>query len=184
MKSVMKLLFQYWKEEQFMDEISPLPVDFETSVREFLSYLDDELDNPENDEIQKAIIEGEMERISFMWNDLLKIRKNKIDSRVASRLKLNGVPLLDFENDYFSAMSSVLEHYNAHEISISRKTPEITEHAGYVLLRLLEDMKEIMGIDLKVYGPFKKEDIVYLPKENAEILLGKQVAKPVVLGEG
>ncbi len=44
-------------------------------------------------------------------------------------------------------------------------------------------MKEIMGIDLKIYGPFKKEDLVYIPKENADILLEKEVAKSIALGE-
>ena len=50
-----------------------------------------------------------------------------------------------------------------------------------MLLRLQEDMKEIMGIDLKIYGPFKKEDLVYLPKENADILVQKEIAKPIEL---
>lgn len=180
MKGVVKLLFHYWKEEQMIDGVSSLPKDFDKSVKNFLAHLEEELDNPENGELQGFIIQGEMERITFMWEDLLKLRKKKIDALVATGSRLDGV-LLEFENEYYSALAGALDRYKeASNIPVATAS-EPMESTGYLLLRFLEDMKEIMGIDLRVYGPFKKEDLVYLPRENAQILLQKEVVREVAV---
>jgi hypothetical protein len=53
-------------------------------------------------------------------------------------------------------------------------TPEPSEK---VLVRFLQDVPMIAGVDLKEYGPFKKEDIANLPKENADSLVKSGLAK-------
>jgi len=39
------------------------------------------------------------------------------------------------------------------------------------VVRFLQDIPEIVGVDLKIYGPYKKEDVGSLPKENAKALI-------------
>jgi len=41
----------------------------------------------------------------------------------------------------------------------------------YVFVRITSDVPKFVGIDLVEYGPFKKGDVVKLPKENANLLL-------------
>ena len=48
--------------------------------------------------------------------------------------------------------------------------------SNLVVVRLLEDMEQIVGIDLKNYGPFKKEDIATIPEKNAISLVEKNAA--------
>ncbi|OWT33556.1 hypothetical protein BGI41_01815 [Methanobrevibacter sp. 87.7] len=40
-----------------------------------------------------------------------------------------------------------------------------------VLVLIFKDFNEIMGIDEKVYGPFKSQDLVILPKANANVII-------------
>jgi DNA replication initiation complex subunit (GINS family) len=47
----------------------------------------------------------------------------------------------------------------------------------YTLIRVVKDAPELIGIDLKVYGPFQKEDIVNLPRKNARILVNEKFAE-------
>lgn len=43
-------------------------------------------------------------------------------------------------------------------------------------IRMLADLPPIFGIDKKVYGPFKKEDVVFMPEKNAKIFIDKKYA--------
>ena len=47
----------------------------------------------------------------------------------------------------------------------------------YSAIRALRTIPELVGEDLQIYGPFEKEDIVYLPKKNAVILIQERMAK-------
>ncbi len=46
-------------------------------------------------------------------------------------------------------------------------------------LRFLQDMEQIVGVDLKNYGPFKTEDIATIPYENASALISKKLATKI-----
>jgi len=53
------------------------------------------------------------------------------------------------------------------------------ENTEYVKIKILEDTPEIVGADMQDYGPFKSGEIVNLPKENAEIFVGRGKAELV-----
>jgi len=46
-------------------------------------------------------------------------------------------------------------------------------------MRFLQDMEQIVGVDLKNYGPFKTEDIATIPYENASALISKKLATKI-----
>ena len=56
-------------------------------------------------------------------------------------------------------------------------TPKEEMEYKYSLLRILKETPELVGYDMKVYGPFQKEDIVNLPEENAVILVTEKFAE-------
>jgi DNA replication initiation complex subunit (GINS family) len=47
----------------------------------------------------------------------------------------------------------------------------------YTLIRIIKEAPELIGLDLKIYGPFQKEDIVNLPGKNAKILVNENFAE-------
>jgi DNA replication initiation complex subunit (GINS family) len=48
-----------------------------------------------------------------------------------------------------------------------------------VLVRFLQPLPAIMGIDMKAYGPFQPEELATIPRQNAENLIKRGVAKRV-----
>ncbi|MGI0056761.1 MAG: hypothetical protein ACREAK_05235 [Nitrosarchaeum sp.] len=48
-----------------------------------------------------------------------------------------------------------------------------------VVIRFLQDVDEIIGVDLEKYGPFKTEDIATIPYENAQALITKNIVTKV-----
>jgi DNA replication initiation complex subunit (GINS family) len=62
--------------------------------------------------------------------------------------------------------------------------PEITEEEpkeqiDFNLLRFLKKTPPLVGIDLLNYGPFEKEDIAFIPSQNANILIFEKFAEKV-----
>jgi len=45
-----------------------------------------------------------------------------------------------------------------------------------MVVRFVQEVPAIIGVDMKTYGPFKPEDIATLPAENAKILIKKGLA--------
>ena len=52
-----------------------------------------------------------------------------------------------------------------------------------LLIRFLEEHPQLVGVDLKTYGPFKPDDLAALPAENARLIIRKNQAEPVELGD-
>ncbi len=48
-----------------------------------------------------------------------------------------------------------------------------------ILVRFLQPLPAIMGIDMKAYGPFQPEELATIPTQNAENLIKRGIAKPV-----
>jgi DNA replication factor GINS len=46
-------------------------------------------------------------------------------------------------------------------------------------VRFLQDIPEIVGVDLEIYGPFKKEDVASLPLSNAQALEKQGAVKAI-----
>jgi len=47
------------------------------------------------------------------------------------------------------------------------------------VVRFLQSLPAIMGVDMKAYGPFKPEDVASIPKQNAVNLIRRGIAKLV-----
>ena len=50
---------------------------------------------------------------------------------------------------------------------------------NYTLLRFLKETPPLVGVDLINYGPFLKEDIAFLPINNAKILINEKFAEKI-----
>ena len=55
--------------------------------------------------------------------------------------------------------------------------PKRSRESDIVTILVLDDIDSIMGIDEKVYGPFRSQDIVMLPKINANIFVKNRKAR-------
>lgn len=60
-------------------------------------------------------------------------------------------------------------------------SPQIQEkpQVKKITICMLSELPSILGSDNKVYGPFKKEDVVFLPEKNAKIFIAQGHAKEI-----
>jgi DNA replication initiation complex subunit (GINS family) len=70
-------------------------------------------------------------------------------------------------------------------LAITKGRPKVLEsiskrvRSRYIVIRFLEPMEQFMGVDMKRYGPFRREDVAVLPFENARSLIENNHAMEV-----
>lgn len=57
--------------------------------------------------------------------------------------------------------------------------PQPSAKQEFLTVRLLKDLPPLVGVDGRVYGAFKTEDLVSIPRANAETLINRGVAEKV-----
>jgi len=70
-----------------------------------------------------------------------------------------------------------IEILNPDDQFIDLDVPKRARESEIVTILVLDDIGSIMGIDEKVYGPFRSQDIVTLPKINANIFVKNRKAR-------
>ncbi len=98
----------------------------------------------------------------------------KIDNNIAIpniENKMNKNEIIEF-ND----LDHVLEIEKKKKIIKPIEDDTEKESYDYTLIRFLKKTPPLVGIDLKNYGPFEKEDVAFIPYKNAIILLSEKFA--------
>ncbi len=69
------------------------------------------------------------------------------------------------------------------ELTIPKKSTHLQEETDYqyTLVRMVKNTPPLVGVDLKTYGPFEKEDVINLPHKNAIILINEKFAEKIEL---
>ena len=103
-------------------------------------------------------------KASFIYDESPKIEDRTIEEAQVKELNIN--------EDFNQEISELISEY------VSK---EKTNKFNYILVRFLKKTPALVGIDLLNYGPFEKENIAYLPYENAKILLFEKFAQSIEL---
>ena len=125
--------------------------------------------------------------------DLL-FRENEIAKRLLDELRetrlrkilenaKNGIPtaeedLTDEEQTLAKMLNSSLSTFKDKK-SQPESGPPAVEHNELTVVRFLQNIPEIVGTDLRIYGPYKKEDVGSLPTQNAQALIKQGAVKPI-----
>ena len=143
---------------------------FYRELQEFLSQLEEE-----HREYMGKLVDEIMER-----------RRNKVlmqAMRTADSPPLNATPE---EVKLYGETVRVLERYreglgqvHAEETVEPEKEEPVEHEGGMANIRIIKPIPAIMGVDSKQYGPFEEGQEVEIPRETAEILLGKEIAEEV-----
>ena len=87
-------------------------------------------------------------------------------------IKEAQVETLDINKDFSQETSDLVSDYIV---------KEKTDQFNYILVKFLKKTPALVGIDLLNYGPFEKENIAFLPYENAKILIFEKFAQNIEL---
>ena len=132
----------------------------------YLKGLNDELATTDPHTIQGRILVTEKEMTERLLDELKEARLHKILQAAQNRIRVKSADLTEEEitiiNNVRHSISSV------GKIDIQQN---ILVSDGLIVVRFLQDIPEIVGVDMKSYGPFKKEDVASLPIPNAQALV-------------
>lgn len=159
------------------DSIQEINHDFYRSLSDFIGNLKkQEFDGVES-KIKQVIIDTATELTSLLIN----IRLNKISESDNMDFK----NLLDEEKFILDAEVEQRERTEMILSAIINGKSKLLESISQnhktktVVIRFLQEVDEIIGADLKKYGPFKSEDIATIPYENAQALIAKNITTKI-----
>jgi DNA replication initiation complex subunit (GINS family) len=88
---------------------------------------------------------------------------------------------LDLEQFLDAALKGekfTVEEQKTPKSKVKTKKAETSE-PQYLFVRFKTDLPQIIGVDSKTYGPFKKEDVATLPRENALPLIKRDAVQEI-----
>lgn len=87
------------------------------------------------------------------------------------------------ENIFLEKEGMVTEDDSTSKEAVPIEEPPFSEgeDGKLTLIRFIKECPPLVGVDLKDYGPFEKEDVAYLPDKNAQILIYEKIAETIEL---
>ncbi|WP_296887713.1 hypothetical protein [uncultured Methanobrevibacter sp.] len=148
----------------------------EESDDDILDKADKSLDN-EDDEVLNKI--DEISKAKVITDEVREpIEKQVADSKVRMEVK-KEIPKPEVKKENSTQPSDLddIEIIDPDDQFIDLDVPKRTRESEIVTILVLDDVGSIVGIDEKVYGPFRSQDIVTLPKINANIFVKNRKAR-------
>jgi DNA replication factor GINS len=171
-------LYRAWKEEIGGTVLQPLPSDFYQRTTVYLKNLDNELSSPDMNSIRSRLLVREKEITKRLLDELKQARLRKIMLGAQNRIPIQPTELIEEE---IAVITNIRQSLTA--LSQDPAPQENSSTSALTIVRFIQDIPEIVGVDLKIYGPFKKEDVASLPLPNAQAL-EKQHAVRVIEVKG
>lgn len=170
-------IYNTWEKEQKQKNIQRLEDNFYIEAKKFLEDI--LIDENESEPVLSRLIKKEYHNFSFILNDLINIRLDKILRNIRVGKELNKENLTREEKILYERFKNELLPLLSEKI-LPLEIKEIEEkEEPFILIRFLIQLPTIVGSDMKIYGPFQVEDIATIPKENAKALILRNAAKLV-----
>lgn len=159
------------------DTVQELDPHLYSSIGELLGNLK----NQGYDGIESKIKDSLVKIITDMITLLLKIRIEKaIESKELDYSNLLDEErfILDSEDELRQRKETILAAAINGRLKLL-ETVANNHRSRAIVIRFLKSIDQIIGSDLKKYGPFEVEDVATLPFENALALINKKIAMKV-----
>jgi DNA replication factor GINS len=172
-------IYKVWKRELESKELEKLPQDFISKIAEYLKKIEEEKRMLDKKTAKAYLLKIEEQNVKRMLNDLTKIRYRKLVEKTAEDKKLS-MPLTTTEDKKIFELLSLTESYQSFiKAMFQESTAELKVSHKMAVLRFLGEVPEIIGLDMKTYGPYKPEDVASIPIENAKILVKQGLAEKI-----
>ncbi len=188
-------IYESLRKERYSEQLQPLPKKFIQEVAEYIKEkkkVSKQSNLEESDKVlfsdEEAKVKKQLENATAIFNELILLRKKKLLGLVflASETgisKRDFENMMEFEKELFDKLITDVQEVEkklAIEINNSNGLENIDKELKLILF--LEDVDELIGMEGEALGPFKKDEIVNLPKQVADILIGDKKAE-IVLDE-
>lgn len=182
LKNLYTTLYQLWELEKNQQELQPLNRTFFQDLSQYVKSLREELQSLDEKTWKAKLLIEEQKRIKTLLSDLAITRFQKMLDAVKNERDLTSDQLTTEEEYSYNALQLTWKHIQTVITDILRgRPPKIASDLSMrkpkrLLIRFLQAIPAIVGPDMKTYGPFKEEDVAYLPTENAEVLIKRNIA--------
>ncbi|MFQ5762143.1 MAG: hypothetical protein ACE5PO_03830 [Candidatus Bathyarchaeia archaeon] len=176
-------LYQHWLKEDEAQDLQPLAKDFYIKLAAYRKELQAEVQVAEDTLPRTRILKLELENGRQLMENLFQLRLRKMLDYLAQNRPVSLDLLASEEVEVYNQLLNAFRHAGEILGSIEKgrhaepsTSPRDTKG---IIVRFLQDTPAIVGADMKIYGPYQKEDVASLPLENAEILIKTGTAKKV-----
>jgi DNA replication initiation complex subunit (GINS family) len=169
-------LVDAWKRESHSAELQPLRQGFFKELSSYIRRLREAQRNLDPKSLKAVVMDEEMSRIDQLLAQLLSRRLDKLWSQPRT---VQTVEIESVERQAREELSRILTGYEQmkQDLMQGHEPPRSRSSNGKLtLVRFERDVPSIIGVDLKTHGPFRKEDVATLPRENAGSLVQQGAA--------
>ncbi len=182
-------LYGAWKREKLHPELQPLHEDFYGQASEYIKRLKENQRMIDDKTLKARLLHNEIENAKKFVSELLDLRFKKMITAAEKDIQIPANCLTREDQMIYNTTVDVVKIFDKMRRNITdgrrfEATVRIEQgKTRTMLLRFTQEMPAVIGIDMKTYGPFKVEDVVALPIENAEALIRQGVAVRIDIGE-
>lgn len=169
-----ELIRKIEREELQSAKLTKLPEGFYEKVKEYL-----ELKKSLEKEGRK--IATEVRNVEKLIKTIFSKREKKIVDAALKFFDSNVIPenMTEEEREFFDKIVRLVEERRNKTLSKIL----LGERKVKKLIVFEEDVPQFVGVDEKIYGPFKKGDIASLPEENMKLLIEQGLARELEVKE-
>ena len=188
-----------WEFEVKRDELQNIPDSFIHEMKNYAIQLNRTTTNPET--LSGSLTQTERSYANQMIKEIIDLRLNKIIRSELNGLPINAQAMTPEEQNLHSNLRQLLSDYkqSSELLTLKDTLPQTRPHlqktkkpiqpalkyeekdTELFLVRFLKPLPAIMGIDMKAYGPFQPEELATIPRQNAENLIKRGIAKKVIV---
>ena len=175
-------LYDAWKRELENVELEKLLSDFYSRVADYLRRLKEEGRMLDKRTVKARLLKDEMQNVKRMVHELIQTRYRKLVKKAANGERITSGFLTVEEKKIHAGVLPLAEaHYSLAENILRGHAQKVNVEQKHknTVLRFLKNVPEIIGADMKTYGPFKIEDVASLPLDNSKILVKQGLAERV-----
>ncbi len=175
-------LFEAWRKEKENAGIQPLPRGFYARLAGYVKKVRGERRMLDEKTVKGRLLLKEGENVRSMAEELVQTRYEKMMRMITSGDIIPTTTLTEEEETLYREGASQADSFQAFMKDLLRgrlRGETKARPKGIIIVRILQEIPEIIGADMRAYGPFKPEDIATLPKENARTLIKQGVAVEV-----
>ena len=168
-----------WNQERSSKELQSLKPGFFKDIASYVRRLKEALRNLDQKSLKAIVIQDELSRLEKLVSQLVDVRLEKMwkASQTQSQIQPDTV-----EKQAHETFNDVARYYDRLKEDLSQGREPQTFQASKkerLTIRFLKDVPSIVGVDLRTYGPFLKEDVAVVPFENAESLIRQGAATEI-----
>ena len=155
-----------------------LPDDFYVTVATYAQLLK-RTSSSSGSDLTNRLIAKQSELLGSMVRDLVRVRMVKASSQKAvSQLLPEERYVCSMEKNYSRNLDSFIAAVGSGQPS-TVEAQRKSELARSTTVRFLKHVDELVGLDLRKYGPYEAEDLALIPAANADLLVANGEAVEV-----